>query len=198
VTNDDGDDSAPPTLLLQVKYPDSYPDEAPILDISAPPNAPSHPYFSVSGDASSLLSSLNSTIEDESLLGMAMIFQLASTLKDSAESLVASRQAEARAAEEERSLVQEREENKKFHGTPVTPETFGPWRDQFRAEMEAKEKQEDEAEEAAERKKNRGRETEVKLTGRQLWERGLAGKVEEESDDEGDELPITMLEKVQV
>lgn len=115
---------------------------------------------------------------------MAMIFTIVSTLKDSAEQLVAERQAAARHEHEQKLLALEREENKKFHGTPVNPETFKAWRETFRKEMEEVRAKEDEAEEAAEKKKNRGKETVVQLTGKQLWERGLAGKVEDEEDDE--------------
>lgn len=197
ITNDDGDDSEAPTLLLHVKYPEDYPDIAPELSISAPPNAPIHPYFDVSADKTALLASLESTIEEN--IGMAMVFTLVSTLKDSAEQLVAERQSAAREQQEQRILAQEREENKKFHGTPVTPETFATWRVTFRKEMEEEKSKEDEAEEAAEKKRNRGRETEVRLTGKQLWEQGLAGKVEEEYEDgEGDDLPVSEMEKVKV
>jgi hypothetical protein len=198
VTNDDGDDSEPPALILSVTYPDQYPDDAPILDISAPPNAPTYRYFDVGSDKAALLEGLTATIEEN--IGMAMVFTLVSTLKDSAEQLVAERQAEARSRDEERMLAQEREENKKFHGTPVNPETFSAWRLDFRKEMEEQRNKEDEAEEAAEKKRNRGKETVDRLTGKQLWESGMmAGKVDEEYDeDDGDEVPVSQLEKVKV
>jgi len=37
----------------------------------------------------------------------------------------------------------------------------------------------------------------VQLTGKQLWERGLAGKVEED-DFEGDEVPVEGVEDLKV
>lgn len=117
-------------------------------------------------------------------MGMAMIFTLVSTLKDNAEQLIAERQAAARHVQEQRVLALEREENKKFHGTPVNPETFMSWREGFRKEMEELRVKEEEADEAAEKKKNRGKETIVQLTGKQLWERGLVGKVDEDEDYE--------------
>jgi hypothetical protein len=118
---------------------------------------------------------------------MAMIFTLYSTLKDNAEQLIAERQEAVRHEHEQKLLAAEREENKKFHGTPVTPETFKSWREGFRKEMEALRVKQEEEDEAAEKKKNRGKETVVQLTGKQLWERGLAGKVEEDDfeDDDG-------------
>jgi hypothetical protein len=128
---------------------------------------------------------------------MAMIFTLYSTLKENAEQLIAERQAEARQEHEEKLLAQEVEENKKFHGTPVNPETFKVWRERFRREMEEAKAREEEQEEVAEKKRNRGKETVVLLTGKQLWERGLAGKVEEEEDDEGEGLEVEV-EKLKV
>ena len=182
VTNDDGDESEPPTILLQVKYPDAYPETAPILELLPPPNAPVHPFFSVASDKQNLLDGLSGTIEEN--MGMAMVFTLVSTLKDNAEQLIVERQAEARHEHEKKLLAAEAEENKKFHGTPVNPETFNMWREEFRKEMEELRKREDEAEEAAEKKKNKGKDAVVQLTGKQLWERGLVGKIEEEEDDD--------------
>lgn len=182
ITNDDGDESEPPTIILQVKYADEYPEEAPLLDLIPPQNAPLHPFFSVASDKQKLLDGLSETIEEN--LGMAMVFTLVSTLKDNAEQLIAERQAGARHEHEQRLLAAEVEENKKFHGTPVTPETFKSWREGFRREMDELRKQGDEAEEAAEKKKNRGKDMVVQLTGKQLWERGLVGKIEEEEDDD--------------
>jgi RWD domain len=195
VVNDDGDDSEPPTILLQVKYPEDYPEQAPILELLPPPNAPAHPYFSVASDKESLLDGLTETIEDN--MGMAMVFTLVSTLKDNAEQLVVSRQEAAQNIREQKMLAVEREENKKFHGTPVTPETFMTWRATFRKEMEEAKLMEEEAEEAAEKKKNRGKETAVLLTGKQLWERGMAGKIEEDYEDD-EEAPIQEVEKLKV
>jgi hypothetical protein len=195
VTNDDGDESEPPTVLLQVRYPEEYPEQSPILDLLSPPNAPIHPFFSVASDKQILLHGLTETIYDN--LGMAMVFTLVSTLKDNAEQLIASRQEEARNEHEQKLLAAEREENKKFHGTPVTPETFLKWREGFRKEIEEEKIKEEEAEEAAEKKKNRGKDAIVQLTGKQLWERGMAGKIEEDYED-ADEVPVEELEKLKI
>lgn len=182
-------------MLLQVKYPEEYPEQPPILDVLPPPNAPVHPFFSVASDKESLLQGLTETIDDN--LGMAMVFALVSTLKDNAEQLIASRQADAQNEREQKVLAAEREENKKFHGTPVTPETFVKWREIFRKEMEEEKLKEEEAEEAAEKKKNRGKETATQLTGKQLWERGMAGKIEED-DEDGDEALVPEVENLKV
>jgi RWD domain len=195
ITNDEGDESEPPTILLQVKYPEAYPEEPPILDLLPIPNAPIHPLFSVASDRENLLDGLKDTVEEN--MGMAMIFTLYSTLKENAEQLIAERQAAVRHVHEQKLLAAEREENKKFHGTPVTPETFKSWREGFRKEMEALRVKQEEEDDAADKKRNRGKETVVQLTGKQLWERGLAGKVEED-DFEGDDGLVDEVEDLKV
>lgn len=179
---DDSEEPAdPPTILLQVRLPEDYPDKAPHLDLLSPPNAPSHAHFSLYEDRDALLATLTEVAEDN--LGMAMVFTLVSSLKDEAESLVAGRVAGVEREREEEMLAAEREENRKFHGTVVTPERFMRWREAFMKEMEEKRVREEE-ERLAEMKKARVKEP-VKMTGRQLWESGLAGKGEPEDDEEG-------------
>ncbi|EON61481.1 hypothetical protein W97_00696 [Coniosporium apollinis CBS 100218] len=181
VTNAEDDDSEPPTLILTVQYPDAYPDEAPRLDISAPPNAPKHRHLSIQDDKARLLEALEPTVEEN--LGMAMVFTLVSTLKDSAELLISERQKAAQALRDVEAAKAEEAENAKFHGTAVTRESFMEWRARFRREMEEEERRRTEEREIDEKKK-RGAKEERKLTGRELWERGLVGKVEEEDEGE--------------
>jgi hypothetical protein len=168
-------------LILHVRYPEAYPDEAPILDLSPPQNAAPHPHFSVAGDKDQLLSGLDETIQEN--MGMAMIFTIVTTLKEAAEQIIIDRRAAAEKQREEVILAAEREENKKFHGTPVTPESFLKWREDFLREMEEIRLKAEE-EKLAELKKAKVKEP-VKLTGKQLWERGLVGKGDEPDDDEG-------------
>ncbi|KAM0322847.1 hypothetical protein ACHAQA_009188 [Verticillium albo-atrum] len=171
----------PPTMLLHVRYPEAYPDEPPFLDLNPEQNSQAtHPQFSVADDKAHLLASLDETIQEN--LGVAMVFSLYSTLKDAAEQLIADRKADVERAHEEAVQAAEREENKKFHGTPVTPETFLAWRDDFKREMEDAKVQLEE-DRLAELKKAKVKEP-VRMTGRQLWEGGLVGKV---PYDEGDE-----------
>ncbi|KAI1755005.1 RWD domain-containing protein [Xylaria castorea] len=189
--DDNGDEEIePPTLILHVRYPDAYPDEAPMLDLSPPANAPLHPRFSVSADKEQLLKGLEDTIQEN--LGMAMVFTLVATLTELAEQLMTDRKEAADLVREEALLAAEREENKKFHGTPVTPETFLKWRDDFVREME-EQRQREEEERLAELKKARIKEA-PRLTGKQLWERGLVGKI----DDEEDEPPTEQVERLKV
>ncbi|KAI0141346.1 ubiquitin-conjugating enzyme/RWD-like protein [Pestalotiopsis sp. NC0098] len=181
---DDPEDKAePPTMMLHVRYPEAYPDEPPHLDLSPPQNVASpHPYFSVAADKDALLGGLDETIQEN--LGMAMVFTLVTTVKENAEQLILDRRAETARKHEEALLAAEREENKKFHGTPVNPETFWKWREGFLKEME-EERVKAEEERLAEMKKARVKKEEDKLTGKQLWERGLAGKGDEGDEEDG-------------
>ncbi|EXJ85041.1 hypothetical protein A1O3_05716 [Capronia epimyces CBS 606.96] len=189
-----GEASEPPTILLNVTYPEAYPDVAPHLDLTSPPNAPKHPQFDVSVDKAQLLDALQPTIEDS--LGMAMIFTLVTTLKDAAEVLISDRIRQVEEVKEIELRKKEEEENRKFHGTQVTRERFLEWREKFRKEMEEKERKQREEEEADEKKKKGIKVEEKKLTGRQLWERGLVGKVDEE-DFDGDDA-VVGVEKLKV
>ena len=127
---------------------------------------------------------------------MAMVFTLVSTLKDSAELLITERQAAAQAIKDQEAAKVEELENAKFHGTAVTRESFTEWRERFRREMEEAEERR-RVEQEAEDKKKRVK-VEEKLTGRQLWERGLVGKVEEEDDEEGEEDALKDIQKLKV
>lgn len=177
------DDSEDPTIILNVRYPEAYPDIAPMLDITQPPNSPKHQHLDIQNDKARLLEALEPTIEES--MGMAMVFTLVSTLKDAAELLMSERQQAIQAQKDMEAQKAEEEENRKFEGEKVTRETFLAWRDKFKREMqdEAARRQ---AEQEAEDKKKRGSKEEKKLTGKQLWEQGIAGKTADE-DEEGDD-----------
>lgn len=113
---------------------------------------------------------------------MAMVFTLVSTLKDNVESLISERLGAEQVAKDQEAAKAEEEENKKFHGSAVTRKSFLEWQAKFKIEVEVLERKQQEEREAEDRKKRIPRE-EKKMTGRELWERGLAGKLEEEDED---------------
>ncbi|KAJ5606164.1 hypothetical protein N7510_008945 [Penicillium lagena] len=180
----DGEEAEQPVIYLEVSYPEDYPDVAPDLNISAPPNAPKNDRIDVQEDRERLLEALQETIEEN--MGMAMVFTLVSALKESAELLMSERANAVRALQQMAAAQAEEEENRKFQGTPVNRETFLEWNARFKQEMEDEEQRKREEKEVEDKKKKASAREEKKLTGRQLWERGLAGKADydEEEDEE--------------
>lgn len=181
--NDEEDDN--PTIILNVRYPEAYPDEAPWLDITQPPNASKHEFLDVQEDKARLLEALQPTIEEN--IGIAMIFTLVSTLKDSAELLMSERQQAVQAQKDMEVVKAEEEENRKFEGEKVTRETFLAWREKFKKEMEEEAAGKQAEQEAEDKKKRGGKAEEKKLTGKQLWEQGIAGKTADEEDEDGED-----------
>lgn len=168
-------------ICLEVAYPEEYPDVGPNLTISSPPNAVKHPRLDVQEDRDLLMESLQPTIEEN--LGMPMIFTLVSALKESAEQLMIERADAIQAEMDQVAAKREEEENRKFHGTAVTVQSFLEWHAKFKKEVEDEELRVREEKESEDKKKKTTKE-EKKLTGRQLWERGLAkGDYDEEDED---------------
>ncbi|KAG7006664.1 hypothetical protein G7Y79_00013g034360 [Physcia stellaris] len=168
-----------PCLFFTISYPPDYPDVAPNLDLTLEPSSLSPDYLDIAKDKPQLLDSLKGNIEEN--LGMAMIFTLISTLRENTEQLILERQQAAEAVKDEEAQRQEEAENAKFQGEAVTRESFLAWRDKFRAEME-----ENQVKEEAERETELGKKKikmEEKLTGRQLWEKGMVGKIDEDEDE---------------
>ena len=180
-----------PVIILNVRYPEAYPDVAPDLDVTQPPNAAKYEYLDIQEDKARLLDALQPTIEEN--MGIAMVFTLVSTLKDAAELLVAERQQAVQALKDIESQKAEAEENRKFEGEKVTRESFLAWHEKFKEAM-AEEKARRTAEIEAEEKKRRGGKLEEKkLSGKQLWQQGLVGKVADE-DEEGEDAIEAMKE----
>jgi hypothetical protein len=125
---------------------------------------------------------------------MAMVFTLVTVLKDSAELLITERQNAKQALADMEAAKAEEEENRKFQGEAVTRDSFVAWRERFRKEM-ADEAQRRVEEKEAEDKKKRVAKEEKKLTGKELWQQGLAGKGDEE--DEGEDLDALKALKIE-
>lgn len=175
------EEEEPPVIFLEVAYPEEYPDVGPNLNITSPPNAPRHPRLDVQEDRDQLMEALQPTIEEN--MGMAMVFTLVSALKESAELLMTERADAIQAEKDQAAAAREEEENRKFHGTAVTVESFLQWSANFKKEMQEVETRLREQQEAEDKKKKTAKD-EKKLTGRQLWEKGLAkGDYDEEDDD---------------
>ena len=138
------------------------------------------PQLSLPEDKSYLLSSIDGTISES--MGQAMVFTLISALKESAELLIGERLNEVQAERDKEAAKVEEAENAKFHGEAVTRESFLAWRAKFRDELDKEEEERKRVEEEGKTKKVRIEEG--KMSGRELWEKGLVGKVEEEDGEE--------------
>ena len=119
---------------------------------------------------------------------MQMIFTLITTLKESAETLIVDRQEAKQAVKDNEARKAEEAENAKFQGEAVTRESFLKWREEWKRKLQEDQRRQEEKEEEARKKKaGAAGKVEERLTGRQLWERGLVGKYEEEDEEELEE-----------
>lgn len=112
---------------------------------------------------------------------MAMIFTLVTTLTETIENLITSRIVDIQKEKDREVEEAEAKENAKFHGERVTRESFLRWREGFRAEMEKRLEEEERVRKEGEGK--RGAKREERLTGRDLWEKGMVGKEMEEEEE---------------
>lgn len=174
--------------VLKVKYPDEYPSVIADLDIDIISEEKSKKEddqedtgtkaldmgedIAFEREDKELLS--NKLIEEaNSLVGMPMVFALITQLKDELETIFRNRLDHAKRRHEKQLLANEMEEQKKFHGTPVTKETWTKWKEQFKMEMKITER-----DEQYYRNMHGG-----KLTGKEIFERGLSGN-EDDLDNE--------------
>lgn len=108
---------------------------------------------------------IDETIEYDMLLGMQMCFTLISMVKDNCETWFIEKLHELEKQHELEIEKRELEEQAKFNGTKVTPESFINWRKNFRKELRLDERD-------AERRLSAHN---GKLTGKQMFEQGVAG-----------------------
>lgn len=182
-------------LELDVKYPEAYPEVVPELDITvAEDEEEEYDSDDDNGDDSEddedtkaakkalnmsetidfdrdSLAKLKQKLFDEAeiQIGIPMVFALATQLKDDAEQLFEEILNQKQTEYDQQLLIREREEQKKFNGTPVTKETYNEWRLKFREEMRFEEKLEEKF-----RMMHMG-----KYTGREIFEKGLAKEEDE-------------------
>lgn len=121
--------------------------------------------------------------EAEDNVGMPSVFSLASSLKDHAETQFMNKFKESEKVILDAREAREREEQKKFTGTKVTTESFAKWRDSFRKELGI-DKRLDERYAGV----HKGR-----LTGKQIFEQGLASGEELEDTTDAKEFDMSEL-----
>ncbi|GAC96229.1 hypothetical protein PHSY_003809 [Pseudozyma hubeiensis SY62] len=187
---------SPIVLSLHIQYTSEYPD--------APPNMSIHVVRDTKGvlgpktddsdeaDADSdaidrpAVTELQAGLDEvaQESLGMAMVFTLASHLRESVTTLIQRRVQEIEAQASAKREAEIEAEAEKFRGTAVTPERFAEWRVRFLQEMAEREKKEEDAKLSKLSAKEREdyKKSKVKPSGRQLFEKG--GTLEDDDAEE--------------
>lgn len=208
---EDGSPS-PIVLSLHVEYTSDYPD--------APPNMSIH----VVRDTKGILGPATEEDEEEDgeyasnadrpavtelqagldevaqeSLGMAMVFTLASHLRESVTTLIQRRVQEIEAAASAKREAEIEAEAEKFRGTAVTPERFAEWRVKFLQEMAEKEKKEEDAKlsKLSVREREEYKKSKVKPSGRQLFEKGGTFEEDDAAEDGAQEVDWSLYTREQ-
>lgn len=190
---------SPIVLSLHIQYTSDYPDAPPNMSIHVlrDTKAVLGPALSDQDgedgeDAASAdrpaVTELQTGLDEvaQESLGMAMVFTLASHLRESVTTLIQRRVAEIEAAASAKREAEIEAEAEKFRGTAVTPERFAEWRAKFVQEMAEKEKKEQEAKMSKMSAKEREeyKKSKVKPSGKQLFEKGGTFE-DDEAEEEG-------------
>ncbi len=207
---EDGSPS-PIVLSLHIQYTSDYPD--------APPNMSIHVVRDTKGilgpateqdqedaeDASNAdrpaVAELQAGLDDvaQESLGMAMVFTLASHLRESVTTLIQRSVQEIEAAASAKREAEIEAEAEKFRGTAVTPERFAEWRVRFQQEMAEKEKKEEEAKlsKLSVREREEYKKSKVKPSGRQLFEKGGTFEEDDTAEDGAQEVDWSLYTREQ-
>lgn len=161
INPDEQDSSAPLVVGLRIKYTPTYPEEIPEMSLEILEGSLEN------NEHDKFCNDLMNMAQDS--IGMAMVFTLLSSLKDSLTTFVIERQEQRRQAEEDRIRKEIEAENAKFQGTKVTIASFLEWKENFEREISEKEKA---TKSLAVLKKEEMKKH--KLTGRQLFEQDEA------------------------
>lgn len=183
--------------ILDVRYPETYPEAVPQLQVSTESEEQDEEEDDEEDDDDRPkllhLAELIEFAKDEEVLmleevkqeaeqniGIPSVFALAALLKERAETIFQEKLDAAQKKYDDDLLAKEREEQKKFYGTKVTKESYAEWRNKFREEIKVEQKDKERYE-----LMHKG-----KLTGREIFERGLAGN---ELEDDLPELTESVL-----
>ncbi|GAA5971721.1 hypothetical protein JCM11641_000699 [Rhodosporidiobolus odoratus] len=126
----------PYILKLVITYTPTYPDEPPEMDVEVEEGE-------VNDDEKRFLLDGLAACAEESL-GMAMVFTLASQLKELLAEMLVKRRERIAKEDEERFRREEEAVAAKKRGTPVTKESFAVWSKKFEAELASQKQREEE------------------------------------------------------
>lgn len=199
------------TICIEFRLPEKYPEESPVIGLEAieegqddEDEEDEEPEFDDNGNRvqgklqslpdqihfdgylPELQVQLEEQIESDMLLGMQMCFTLISSVKDLCETWFVDQLAALERQHELELQAREREEQKKFRGTKVTSESFLQWRKKFRHELGIDQRDD----------KRRIEAHHGKMTGRDIFERGLAGEMDDEAEEPDATLADTLKKTV--
>ncbi|XP_039256056.2 RWD domain-containing protein 1-like [Styela clava] len=126
VTVEDAEEDENIFAKIQFTYTPTYPDEAPIYELIECENLSAE-------DEEKIKTIIEKEIEDN--LGMVMIFTVVTAIQEFLNDVKDGIKRREQDEKERHERELEAEENKKFHGTPVTVETFLVWKLKFDEEM---------------------------------------------------------------
>ncbi|CCC68449.1 hypothetical protein NCAS_0B03650 [Naumovozyma castellii] len=129
---------------------------------------------------------LEEQIEDDMLIGMQMCFALISSIKEHCETWFSEQLHELDRQHELEIQKREKEEQAKFNGTKVTKDSFIEWRLKFRKELQL-----DTRDEMRRLQAHHGR-----LTGKQMFEQGVDGTIDDLDENFEDESSISINDQV--
>ncbi|KAK7054919.1 hypothetical protein VNI00_003382 [Paramarasmius palmivorus] len=162
---DTGDDNEPLKVILDVHYPDGYPDTLPELALTCDEGELDDQ------EVGNLIEEMRKMGEEN--IGMAMTFTLVSHLREQLSDLLKARAAKVKQEELEKERRILEEEAARTRGTPVTVESFKAWKVKFdaeQAEMKARE-EEEKLKGLTAKEREEWKRISVRLSGRQLFER---------------------------
>lgn len=153
-------------LTLSVHYTEEYPDLLPEITIKATEGE------IADDEVRRLLDGLHSVGEEN--IGIAMTFTLVSHLRDELSYLIVSREEQRKFKEAEKERLALEEEEARIRGTPVTKQSFMLWKSKFDKEVALRRAREEDEflKGLTAKEREEWRKASIRLTGRQLFERG--------------------------
>lgn len=197
---------SPIQLSLHIKYTSDYPDAPPDMSIYVVKDTKGvlgPPLTNEDDDEEGAKEATQQSINQASVqelqkeldevaqesVGLAMVFTLASHLRESLTTFIQRRVSELEAEASARREAEIEAEAEKFRGTAVTADRFSEWRRTFETEQRERERKEEDAkmQKMSAKEREEYKKMKAKPSGKQLFEKG--GTLEEDEsrydDDEG-------------
>ncbi|CBQ71954.1 conserved hypothetical protein [Sporisorium reilianum SRZ2] len=203
---------SPIVLSLHIQYTSEYPDAPPNMSIHvirdtkavlgpAIDDKDDQPDEDASSADRPAVTELQTGLDEvaQESLGMAMVFTLASHLRESVTTLIQRRVHEIETKASAKREAEIEAEAEKFRGTAVTPERFAEWRVKFLQEMAEKAKKDEDAKMSKMSAKEREdyKKSKVKPSGKQLFEKGGTFEDDEAAEEGAQEMDWSLYTREQ-